>query len=182
MLSQVRNFILQGWPATQVEEKFQPYCRRKAELSVLEGCVVWGSRVAVPPPGRASVLEELHDSHLGASKMKSLARAYILWPNTVILRTWPEQVLDQLGMVITAMEPITLRFCRSFLRTHVLDAYSKWLDVQIMKSITSENIIAKLIHKFNIQDLHGSKWHQAHLYSTISSVKQWSSGEGCPDL
>ena len=80
VLSQVHNFILQGWPATQLEENFQPYCRRKTELSVLEGCVVWGSRVVVPPPGRAPILEELHDSHLGASKMKSLARAYIWWP------------------------------------------------------------------------------------------------------
>ena len=34
----------------------------------------------VPPSGRALVLEELHDSHLGASKMKSLARAYVWWP------------------------------------------------------------------------------------------------------
>ena len=102
MLSQVRNFILQGWPATQVEEKFQPYCRRKAELSVLEGCVVWGSRVVVPPPGRASVLEELHDSHLGASKMKSLARAYILWPKYSdienLARYVNKQVLDQLKL------------------------------------------------------------------------------------
>ena len=31
----------------------------------------------VLPPERALVLEELHDSHLGASKMKSLARAYV---------------------------------------------------------------------------------------------------------
>ena len=44
VLSQVCNFILQGWPTTQLEEKFQPYCRHKAELSV---CIVWGSRVAL---------------------------------------------------------------------------------------------------------------------------------------
>ena len=49
-------------------------------MSVLDGCVLWGSRVVVPPPGRQSVLGELHDTHLGASKMKSLARAYIWWP------------------------------------------------------------------------------------------------------
>ena len=47
-LSQVRNFILQGWPTTQLDEKFQPYCRHKAELSVLEGCVVWGSKSCGP--------------------------------------------------------------------------------------------------------------------------------------
>ena len=57
-----------------LNEKFQPY------TVILEGRVVWVSRVVVPSPGRQSVLEELHDSHLGTSKMKSLARAYIWWP------------------------------------------------------------------------------------------------------
>ena len=80
VLSQVRNFILEGWPTTKLEEPFQPCCRRKTELSILEGCIVWGSRVVIPPPATASVIEELHDSHLGASKMKSLARAYVWWP------------------------------------------------------------------------------------------------------
>ena len=79
-MSQVLDFVSQGWPTTQLDDKFQPYRQRKDELSVLEGCVVWGSRVVVPPPGRQSILDELHDSHLGASKMKSLARAYIWWP------------------------------------------------------------------------------------------------------
>ena len=78
ILSQVQNFTLEGWPTTKLEEPFQPYCRRKAELSILEGCIVWGSRVVIPPPARASVIEELHDSHLGASKMKSLARACLV--------------------------------------------------------------------------------------------------------
>ena len=80
ILSRVRQFILQGWPNTQLDDEYQPFCKRKAELSVLDGCVSWGSRVVVPPPGRQSVLEDLHDTHLGASKMKSLARAYIWWP------------------------------------------------------------------------------------------------------
>ena len=73
-------FVLQRWPAIQLDENFQPYHQHKDKLSVLEGCVVWESRVVVPPPGRQSVLDELHDSHLGASKMKSLARAYTWWP------------------------------------------------------------------------------------------------------
>ena len=80
VLSQVHDFVLQGWPTTQLNDKFQPCRQRKDKLSVLEGCIVWGSRVVVPPPSRQSVLDELHDSHLGASKMKSFARAYIWWP------------------------------------------------------------------------------------------------------
>ena len=34
----------------------------------------------VPPPAQKSVLEELHETHLGASKMKALAQSYIWWP------------------------------------------------------------------------------------------------------
>ena len=80
VLSKIRQFILQGWPTTQLDEEFQPYSKRKAELSVLDGCILWGTRVVVPPQGRQSVLQELHDTHFGASKIKSLARAYIWWP------------------------------------------------------------------------------------------------------
>ena len=162
VLSQVRDFVLQGWPTTQLDDKFQPYHQRKDELSVLEGCIVWGSRVVVPPPGRQSVLDELHDSHLGASKMKSLARAYIWWPKldsdienlarscAVCQQTsslpskaplhpweWPSRPWSRLH----------LDFAGPFLGHMylvVVDAYSKWLDVQLMNSITSESTIAKL--------------------------------------
>ena len=31
--------------------------------------------------GRKTILEELHETHPGCSKMKSLARSYVWWPN-----------------------------------------------------------------------------------------------------
>ena len=34
----------------------------------------------VPQQGRNAVLDELHETHPGASKMKSLARSYLWWP------------------------------------------------------------------------------------------------------
>lgn len=46
---------------------------RSKELSVLDGCLLWGARVVSPPPGRGMVLEELHETHMGMSKMKALA-------------------------------------------------------------------------------------------------------------
>ena len=125
-------------------------------------CVLWGSRVVVPLPGRQAVLEELHDTHLGASKMKSLARAYIWWPKMdndienlakscqACQQTsahpakaplhpweWPSQPWSRLH----------LYFAGPFLGHMYLvlvDAHSKWLDVQIMKSTTSESTINKL--------------------------------------
>ena len=32
------------------------------------------------PQGQAVVLEELHETHPGCTKMKALARSYIWWP------------------------------------------------------------------------------------------------------
>lgn len=45
-----------------------------------QNCVVWGSRVIIPPTLRHRVLESLHNGHLGVVKMKSLARSYVWWP------------------------------------------------------------------------------------------------------
>ena len=50
------------------------------ELSIHNDCLLWGSRVIVPPKLRDRVLQELHNSHPGSSRMKSLARQYIWWP------------------------------------------------------------------------------------------------------
>ena len=34
----------------------------------------------VPPAGRQSVLTFLHEDHLGISRMKSLVRSFVWWP------------------------------------------------------------------------------------------------------
>lgn len=49
-------------------------------MSVLKGCLLWGSRVVIPSNGREAVLAELHVGHPGMSKMKALARMYVWWP------------------------------------------------------------------------------------------------------
>ena len=35
----------------------------------------------IPPQGQDIVLQELHEGHPGMTKMKSLARMYVWWPN-----------------------------------------------------------------------------------------------------
>ena len=58
------NSGAKGRSAAELEEK---------ELSVVDGCVLWGARVIVPPPGRQQVIHELHKIHVhpGIAKMKS---------------------------------------------------------------------------------------------------------------
>ena len=69
------------WPNTPPDaEEFRPYVRRKSELSVDEGCMLWGSRVVVPEKGKERVIDMLHEAHPGIWHMTSLARCYVWWP------------------------------------------------------------------------------------------------------
>ncbi len=49
-------------------------------LALQTDCILWGSRVVMPPHGQNDILKELHSEHIGASKMKELARSYVWWP------------------------------------------------------------------------------------------------------
>ncbi|KAL0821502.1 hypothetical protein ABMA28_004966 [Loxostege sticticalis] len=79
-LSRIMSFIQDGWPASVEIKELKPYFNRKSELYLEMGCVMWGHRVVIPNSCRDKVLRELHDTHTGIVKMKSLARSYVWWP------------------------------------------------------------------------------------------------------
>ena len=83
VLSRVRTMVSKGW-IEAVGDELRPYQQHKDELSVLDGCVLRGSRVIIPRAGRAPVLDLLHDGHPGITRMKSIARQ-IVWCLTLIL-------------------------------------------------------------------------------------------------
>ena len=80
VLAQVYNYVISGWPHV-VDPSLVPFKTRQDELSTRHGCLLWGARVIVPPSLQEKVLQELHDTHPGISRMKALARSYVWWPN-----------------------------------------------------------------------------------------------------
>ena len=78
-LSKVLLCTRNGWPVS-ASEGLQSYWKRKDELSVEGGCLLWGICVIVPPKLQRQVLDELHQGHPGASRMKALARSCVWWP------------------------------------------------------------------------------------------------------
>ena len=80
LLSKVLLYTKCGWPSTFLEV-LQPYWKRRLELSLEDECVMWGIRVVIPHKLRKKVLQELHQSHVGIVRMKSLARSYFWWPS-----------------------------------------------------------------------------------------------------
>ena len=75
VLFHVLQFIQQGWPS-KCDSSMTLTFHAKLNCQ-LDGCVLCGCRVLVPPPGQQIVLQELHSAHPGMSKMKSLARMYV---------------------------------------------------------------------------------------------------------
>lgn len=171
LLSRVRKLILTGWPAWSKDVELRPYYSRKLELSCEDGCVLWGTRVIIPPQGRNQVLNQLHSAHAGISRMKSLGRSFVWWPNfdadlesfvqncsecqTVRNKPaeaplhpweWPDKPwsrlhIDYAGPMMGKMFLI------------VVDAHSKWLEVCPCASATSAVTIEMLRHIFSTHGL-----------------------------
>ena len=72
ILARVKSYTLRSWPEKLLDADLKPYFDRMLELSVEDGCIVWGSRIVIPPPGRDKILEELHLAHRGTRRMKGL--------------------------------------------------------------------------------------------------------------
>ena len=167
-LSQVKRFILTGWPENEKDKDLKPFFSRRDELSLLDRCVLWGTRVVVPPQGRKDVLDELHDTHPGVSRMKTLARQYIWWPNmdseieqlvrtcSVCQESRPAPPSSPLHPWSWPSEPwsrLHIDFASPFMGKMFLvfvDAHSKWMEVVIMPQITASQTIEKLRSIFAI--------------------------------
>ena len=76
LLSQVLHYAYKGWPK-EVPDVLKP-C--SCELTIQEGCLMWGIKVIVPSKYQSKVLSELHTDHPGICRMKALARSYVWWP------------------------------------------------------------------------------------------------------
>ena len=62
-----------------MNQDFMPYYKRKDELATMDGVLTWGLRLVIPPTARPRILQILHDTHLGISRVKALARSYVWW-------------------------------------------------------------------------------------------------------
>ncbi len=79
LLGQVLRYIAYGWPHKD-DPELKPFWSRRTELSSQDGCILWGSRVVIPPPGQMQLIHKLHEGHPGMSRMKSLASGFLWWP------------------------------------------------------------------------------------------------------
>ena len=81
-LQRIWRYIERGWPEKEpVPTQLKSYFRRKEELAIESGLIMWGPRVVVPLEMQKGILTILHEGHPGISRMKGLARSYYWWPS-----------------------------------------------------------------------------------------------------
>ena len=159
--AKVLRCLSEGWPS-QVDDDLRPYWSRKLELSVHDGCLMWGGKVVIPPPGRKPLLVELHGAHPGVSRMKSLAQSLMWWPGMDceiedMVKHCMECQQDRPAPPPAPLHPWNWP-TRPWARLHiefagpmegsmfliVIDVHSKWLEVFPMKTASAQTTIRQL--------------------------------------
>ncbi|XP_063372488.1 uncharacterized protein K02A2.6-like [Cydia amplana] len=155
-----------GWPSNGLNEIEKQYISQKDSLHVDQGCLVWGYRIVIPKSLREKILREIHDGHPGIVKMKQIARNYVWWENLdadiervahecLACRSqrpvapvaplhswsWPTQVWSRLH--IDFLGP----FCSDYYLV-VIDAHSKWIEVEKVKTTSAPVIVGHLRKMF----------------------------------
>ncbi|XP_065182445.1 uncharacterized protein K02A2.6-like [Sycon ciliatum] len=155
VLAKVLAGVRDGWSHSPTDGDMQPFARRKNELGLHQGCLMWGIQVVIPPLLRKRVLEELHTGHPGMVRMKSLARSFIWWPgiDADIETTGkvcagcqahqaapPKSPLHPWEWPSKPWQRLHIDFAGPF-QGHMwpimVDAHSKWPDVLPMNSTTA---------------------------------------------
>ena len=164
VLAKVRHFVYTGWLLSLQDEpaELKSFWYRKHELSVQDDVLLWGSRVVIPPQAQQKVLELLHETHIGISRMKSLARQFVWWPNMdseieQYVRNCATCQMSTKDPPVTPLHPwewpqspwtrVHADFAGPFLGKMYLiliDAHSKWMEVHITSTATSAVTINKL--------------------------------------
>ena len=78
-LPRVLYFVQNWWPAT-VEPTLTPYASGEYKLSLFDGCVLRDIGVVVPIARHKRILDDLHETHQGTSRIKARARMVVWQP------------------------------------------------------------------------------------------------------
>ncbi|ETE63284.1 E3 ubiquitin-protein ligase TRIM11, partial [Ophiophagus hannah] len=147
----VLNWVWRGWQDKTKGDEFMLFKHRQLELSALKGCLLWGERVVIPQPLRKRVLEMLYEGHPGIDIETWVATC----PPCQESRPAPPAATPSSNGRSHRHQNLHVDFAEPYpgqTLLLVVDTYSKWLEVVIMKSTTNEATIKALRTTFTPGD------------------------------
>ena len=159
-ISLLKRYITDGWPSC-IPTKLLPYSKAHQEYTIQAGIVYRGCCVVPPKSLRPRNMNILHRDHPGIVRMIRLARQYFWWPN---IDSSINSFVQRCKMCQLNARKRTSAHLKSwdeahhfFERVHIdvahyadkkylviVDAFSKWLDVQPLTSTSSLSAISAL--------------------------------------
>ena len=170
LLSKVYRYTRGNWPR-QIPQCLRPFYDKRHELTVEEGCLLWGYRVIIPKCLREKLLQELHKDHPGVIRMKSIARSFMWWPGLdkdiehlakacqscqAVKRAPPVAPLHPWVWPSKPWQRVHLDFAGPFQGSMFLvgvDAYSKWPEVRVMSVTTASATLDVLREWFAVHGI-----------------------------
>ncbi|XP_045778211.1 uncharacterized protein K02A2.6-like [Maniola jurtina] len=166
LLSKVYGYVMFGWPNKAISEPEKPYFNRKDNIHIDQGCLIWGYRMIIPKILRERVLKEIHDGHPGIVKMKQIARNYVYWegldadiervsaqcaacvsqrpaPPAAPLHSWPWPAEPWSRLNLDFLGPFNNAYYLI-----IIDAHTKWIEVEKLTSISATVVISRLRQLF----------------------------------
>ena len=73
---------MSGWPSTikEIPQVLHPYWTFHEELTIEDGLILNGTQIVIPNKKHETILNQIHDSHLGLQKCKLCAMQSVYWP------------------------------------------------------------------------------------------------------
>lgn len=163
--------LMQGLRHGQAVDGKDRFGIEQSEFAIQNGCLLRGIRVYVPRTLRERVLKELHSTHFGMTRTKSLARGFCWWmgidhdieimisncADCQSVRPEPVKVLPHPWEPATEpFQRVHADFAGPFLDSYffiVVDAYTKWPEIVVCKSITAdstERMCREIFSRFGI--------------------------------
>lgn len=155
------EYLKTGWPKT-VSAEMNSFHIRREEITCEDGVVLWGHRVIIPEGLRKRLLSELHGAHFGMVRMKSQARTWMWWPGIdqdieKLCKSCLPCLQSRQDPAKAAETPWPVAH-EPFQRVHVdylgpikgkmflilTDAFTKWPEVYEVKTMTAQELEAKL--------------------------------------
>ena len=170
-MQQLMQWVQKGWPTSDPGAKWRPFYKRRMELSVSRGCLLWGIRVIIPPSLQAQALRHLHAAHLGIVKSKRLARVLMWWPGLTghienMVATCPACQANRAHAPALPVTPwpeakgpwqrLHVDFAGPFHGRHfvvLVDSFSGWIDIGWVQGPTTDAAIRFLEKSFRYNGL-----------------------------
>lgn len=138
---------------------------KRDELIMEKGCLFWGYRIVIPERVKEIVVRELHASHFGTVKMKTIARLYMWWPSidketeqiTVSCMACAQEQKKPPNVPLTPWpwpDKFWSKIHSDFLGPFfghmfiiIIDAHAKWPEVIDMRKCTQTSEVIKEVRK-----------------------------------